>query len=99
MRFGFSNFSSKTAKERKSKCQKYIFFSSNLFRIMMISDANMTPAKLVSYYGNIADQIGDVSHMPLNFNLISDFPSQDDFDAKAVRKTKYPMSQQVLDKN
>ena len=77
----------------------YIFFSSNLCRIMMISDANMTPAKLVSYYGNIADQIGDVSHMPLNFNLISDFPSQDDFDAKAVRKTKYPMSQKVLDKN
>jgi len=63
-------------------------------RIMMISDANMTPAKLVSYYGNIADQIGDVSHMPLNFNLISDFPSQDDFDAKALKESleKYDKS-------
>lgn len=55
----------------------------------MISDAKMTPDKLAGYYGNIADQIGDVSHMPLNFNLILDFESPDSFSANAVRNPNF----------
>jgi len=54
-------------------------------RIIMISDDKMTPEKLAGYYGNIADQIGDVSHMPLNFNLILDFESPDSFSATALK--------------
>lgn len=52
-------------------------------RIMM-TEAYMPSAKLARYYGNVADQIGDIAQMPLNFNLLSDFETKDSFSAAKV---------------
>ena len=53
-------------------------------RIMMTSEADVSKDDLTRYYGNIADQIGDITHVPMNFDLISDFETPDSFSATAV---------------
>jgi len=55
-------------------------------RIMM-TEAYMASTQLARYYGNIADEIGDISHLPLNFNLLSNFDSQDQFSAETLKKS------------
>lgn len=50
-----------------------------------MTESYMPASKLARYYGNIADSIGDISHMPLNFNLISDFESTGSLTAQSVR--------------
>lgn len=52
-------------------------------RIMM-TEAYLPSSKLARYYGNVTDQIGDIAHMPLNFNLLSDFETKDSFSADSV---------------
>ena len=53
-------------------------------RIMMTTEADLSKDDLTRYYGNIADQIGDITHVPMNFDLISDFKTPDSFSATAV---------------
>ena len=50
----------------------------------MTSEADLSKDDLTRYYGNIADQIGDITHVPMNFDLISDFKTPDSFSATAV---------------
>jgi len=51
-------------------------------KIMM---TDLASSELAPYYGNIADQIGDISHMPLNLNLLSDFKTPSDFSAEKLK--------------
>lgn len=57
-------------------------------RIMM-TEAYLSGSKVGRYYGNVSDQRGDLSHLPLNFNLLSDFESQADFNAKKLNESIY----------
>jgi hypothetical protein len=50
----------------------------------MMTEAYLPAGKLTRYYGNITDQIGAISHLPLNFGLLSDFDSTSDLTAAKV---------------
>lgn len=52
---------------------------------IMMTEGKMASGELAQYYGNVADQIGDISHMPLNFNLLSDFKTPNDFSAEKLK--------------
>jgi len=51
---------------------------------IMMTEAFLTADKLTRYYGEVSNQIGDIAHMPLNFNLLSDFKEDSSFTAAAV---------------
>ena len=51
---------------------------------IMMTEAYMSADKLARYYGELTNQIGDISQMPLNFNLLSDFGTKESLTATKV---------------
>merc|ERR1719376_478866 len=72
---------------------------------VMMTEAYLAVEDMGKYYGEIDEQIGDVSHMPLNFGLIEKFDSEESATAQKVYQavTEYmdglPMEVEDLESN
>lgn len=53
---------------------------------VMMTEAYLPVEDLGKYYGEVEEQIGSISQMPINFNFISTFRSSEDLTAQNVNQ-------------